>query len=77
MAKIIVYRCDRCGKETYYEKEMERYRNFEIERGYPDSSSYSKCDCISSIDLCEDCNKIFRENIKNFFNTLREEFKVK
>ena len=76
MAKIVTFRCDRCGKESIDEIKIERYRYLRIERGYQDSSSLSCCGKTRSFDLCNDCNKILHENIKNFLDNLNKEFNI-
>lgn len=70
MAKIVSFRCDRCGKESIDERKFERYQYLRI------SSSFSYCGETRSFDLCNDCNKILHENIKNFLDNLNKEFNI-
>lgn len=68
------YICDKCGKEFLSDDELESYWPLTIERFYKRSNSAS---CISErlkVDLCTECNKLFRKRIEDFITNLSKEF---
>ena len=70
------YICDKCGKEFMSHDELESYWYWplRIEQCYKRISSFGHISGEIKVDLCEECNALFRKRIDDFITELREEF---
>jgi len=68
------YICDKCGKEFKSYNELESYWPLCIEQCYKRSSNFSRINDKLKVDLCNECNKLFRKRINDFITELSKEF---
>jgi len=71
--KKTMYICDKCKKE-FKADELESYWPLEFGRCYKRSNSFSYISGKVYVDLCSECDKLFRKRIDDFMESLGEEF---